>query len=42
MPLLTDPDGALQAAGDSILSASLAAWLQAQGAHLEWRDAAIA
>ncbi|MFS8136804.1 MAG: tRNA lysidine(34) synthetase TilS [Thermomonas sp.] len=42
MPLLTDADGVLQAAGDRILSASLAAWLQANNAHLAWRAAAIA
>lgn len=42
MPLLADANGVLQAAGDSILSASLDAWLQAHGARLEWRDAAIA
>ena len=42
MPLLTDTDGALQAAGDRILSASFAAWLQARGARLDWRTAAIA
>jgi len=42
MPLLADANGVLQAAGDSILSASLDAWLQANDARLEWRDAAIA
>ncbi len=42
MPLLSDAGGALQAAGDRILSASLDAWLQARGARLEWRDAVIA
>lgn len=42
MPLLTDADGVLQAAGDSISSASFETWLQARGAHLQWRDASIA
>lgn len=42
MPLLSDSGGALQAAGDSILSASMDAWLTAQGARLQWRDAVIA
>lgn len=42
MPLLSDADGMLHAAGDSILSASLDAWLQAHGARLEWRNAVIA
>ncbi|MEO5963618.1 MAG: tRNA lysidine(34) synthetase TilS [Thermomonas sp.] len=42
MPLLSDSDGALQAAGDSIVSASLHAWLREQGARLEWREAVIA
>lgn len=42
MPLLSDVDGTLLAAGDSILSASLAGWLQARGARLDWRSAAIA
>lgn len=42
MPLLTDANGVLQAAGDSILSGSLEAWLQAQGARLHWRAAIIA
>ncbi|MDI1252096.1 tRNA lysidine(34) synthetase TilS [Thermomonas sp.] len=37
MPLLTDVGGVLQAAGDSILSGSLDAWLQARGARLHWR-----
>lgn len=42
MPLLTNADGALQAAGDRILSAAFEAWLQARGARLDWRTAAIA
>lgn len=42
MPLLADANGVLQAAGDSILSASLEAWLQAHGARLHWRVAVIA
>ncbi|MEO5629745.1 MAG: tRNA lysidine(34) synthetase TilS [Thermomonas sp.] len=42
MPLLSDAGGELQAAGDSILSATLDAWLRAQGARLDWRDAVIA
>jgi tRNA(Ile)-lysidine synthase len=37
MPLLTDIGGVLQAAGDSVLSGSLDAWLQARGARLHWR-----
>ncbi len=42
MPLLADANGVLHAAGDSILSASMDAWLGARGARLEWRDPAIA
>ena len=42
IPLLSHPDGSLQAAGDSIVSASLEAWLQAHRARLHWRAAAIA
>ncbi|MEO6226689.1 MAG: tRNA lysidine(34) synthetase TilS [Thermomonas sp.] len=42
MPLLTDADGVMQAAGDRILSASLATWLHARGARLDWREATIA
>jgi len=42
MPLLSDAASALQAAGDGILSAALHAWLQAHGARLDWRAAAIA
>lgn len=42
MPLLSDTHGTLLAAGDDILSATLHAWLQARGARLDWRDAAIA
>lgn len=36
MPLLSDADGELLAAGDAILSARMAAWLQAHGARLHW------
>ena len=42
MPLLGDANGMLHAAGDSILSGSLEAWLQAKSARLDWRDAVIA
>ena len=38
MPLLADADGVLHAAGDSILSAALDAWLQSRGARLEWNE----
>lgn len=38
MPLLTDADSVLQAAGDSILSVSLHAWLQAHRARLNWNE----
>ena len=36
LPLLSDDDGQLLAAGDRILSARLAAWLVAHDARLEW------
>ena len=36
MPLLISGDGELLAAGDSILSASMDAWLQQRGASLQW------
>ena len=36
LPLLSDADGELLAAGDAILSARMAAWLHARGAHLQW------
>ncbi|HEY0333984.1 MAG TPA: tRNA lysidine(34) synthetase TilS [Stenotrophomonas sp.] len=37
MPLLWDGHGQLQSAGDCLLSAAMAAWLQAHGAHLQWQ-----
>ena len=36
LPLLSAPDGRLLAAGDTILSASLVAWLDARDARLHW------
>lgn len=36
MPLLSDAEGTLLAAGDAILSTQMAAWLHAHGAHLQW------
>ena len=36
LPLLSDRDGELLAAGDGILSARMAAWLRAHGARLHW------
>ncbi len=42
MPLLGDANGVLHAAGDSIFSGSLDAWLKAHRARLHWRDAVIA
>ncbi len=42
MPLLSDLDGVLHAAGDCILSALFETWLQAHGARLQWRDTTIA
>ena len=38
MPLLADANGVLHAAGDSILSASLDAWLQSHHAQLDWNE----
>jgi len=40
LPLLSDADGRVQAAGDLVASAALDAWLRARGARLAWRDAA--
>jgi len=40
LPLLSDADGRVQAAGDLVVSAPFEAWLRARGAHLAWRDAA--
>jgi tRNA(Ile)-lysidine synthase len=42
LPLLSSDDGELLAAGDRILSAGFAQWLQARGASLRWSDRAIA
>ncbi|KAB8318530.1 tRNA lysidine(34) synthetase TilS [Tolypothrix campylonemoides VB511288] len=39
MPLLSDADGVLCAAGDRILSGAFAAWLDARRARLCWSDA---
>ena len=36
LPLLSSADGELLAAGDAILSASLAEWLAAREARLHW------
>ena len=36
LPLLSSIDGELLAAGDTILSASLAEWLDARNARLHW------
>ena len=36
LPLLSSIDGELLAAGDAILSASLAEWLDARNARLHW------
>ena len=36
LPLLSDADGELLAAGDAILSARLDAWLRGRGARLRW------
>ncbi|MDQ3040426.1 MAG: tRNA lysidine(34) synthetase TilS, partial [Pseudomonadota bacterium] len=38
MPLLSDANGVLHAAGDCILSAWLDEWLQAHDAHLVWHE----
>lgn len=40
LPLLSDADGRLLAAGDRLLAAPLQAWLEARGARLRWRDLA--
>ena len=40
MPLLSDADGRLLAAGDSLVAAQLHDWLEARGARLRWRDLA--
>ena len=40
LPLLSSADGDLLAAGDAILSARMAAWLQAHGARLQWTHVA--
>ena len=36
LPLLSTVDGEVLAAGDALLSARMAAWLQARGARLQW------
>ena len=40
IPLLSDAQGQLLAAGDRLLAAPLQAWLDARGARLRWRDLA--
>jgi len=40
LPLLSDADGELLAAGDAILSARMSAWLRAHGARLQWTHVA--
>jgi len=40
MPLLSDADGRLLAAGDGLVAAPLHDWLAARGARLRWRDLA--
>ncbi|NLA68864.1 MAG: tRNA lysidine(34) synthetase TilS, partial [Gammaproteobacteria bacterium] len=40
LPLLSDPEGRLQAAGDALLSAELHDWLASRGARLRWRQLA--
>lgn len=40
MPLLSDGDGRLLAAGDAVVSAALDAWLHRHGARLRWHDMA--
>lgn len=40
MPLLIGPDGQLLGAGDRLLSASLAEWLSARDARLQWQPPA--
>jgi tRNA(Ile)-lysidine synthase len=37
LPLLVDADGRLLAAGDVVASAVFRSWLDARGAHLEWK-----
>ena len=39
LPLLSDPDGTLLAAGDIALSAGFDAWLREHALHLHWHDA---
>jgi tRNA(Ile)-lysidine synthase len=39
LPLLSSSDGTLLAAGDRVVSGALAAWLQANAAHLHWTQA---
>ena len=36
LPLLSDPEGTLLAAGDQVLSGALEAWLAARGARVVW------
>jgi len=36
LPLLSAADGTLLAAGDRLCSATLASWLDARGARLQW------
>src|SRR5690606_21667938 len=38
LPLLSDADGRVQAAGDLVASARFDAWLRSRGARLAWRD----
>src|SRR5690606_6925923 len=40
MPLLSDSDGRVLAAGDRLVSAALDAWLRERGARLRWHDMA--
>lgn len=40
MPLLSDSEGELLAAGDGLVSAALEAWLRGHGARLRWHDMA--
>ena len=42
LPLLSTADGRLLAAGDRVLAADFAQWLQGHGASLAWSDAARA
>ena len=41
LPLLSDPDGTLLAAGDLALSAGFDAWLRGHALHLHWHDAPV-